>query len=76
MGEHRAPGSSGPLSSPLSLLYGRRRVPGLWVSLMGLPLIQGYSTDVCVPLSRLPEIVVQAKEDLVASGITGFTTRV
>ncbi|XP_032178984.1 probable D-lactate dehydrogenase, mitochondrial isoform X5 [Mustela erminea] len=32
---------------------------------------QGYSTDVCVPISRLPEILVQTKEDLKASGLTG-----
>lgn len=36
-----------------------------------LPLTQGYSTDVCVPISRLPEILVHAKEKLKASGLTG-----
>nr|AAM50322.1 D-lactate dehydrogenase [Homo sapiens] len=35
------------------------------------PGCKGYSTDVCVPISRLPEIVVQTKEDLNASGLTG-----
>lgn len=35
------------------------------------PLTQGYSTDVCVPISRLPEILVQTKEELKASGLTG-----
>ena len=32
---------------------------------------QGYSTDVCVPISRLPEILVQTKEDLEAWRLTG-----
>ncbi|KAM5296850.1 putative D-lactate dehydrogenase, mitochondrial isoform 3-T3 [Glossophaga mutica] len=32
---------------------------------------QGYATDVCVPISRLPEILVQTKEDLKTSGLTG-----
>lgn len=36
-----------------------------------MPLTQGYSTDVCVPISRLPEILVHAKEKLKASGLTG-----
>lgn len=36
-----------------------------------LPLFQGYATDVCVPISRLPEILVQTEEDLKASGLTG-----
>ncbi|XP_004600580.1 probable D-lactate dehydrogenase, mitochondrial [Sorex araneus] len=43
-----------------------------WYSVLALrPGSKGYSTDVCVPISRLPEIVVQAKEDMTASGITG-----
>lgn len=32
---------------------------------------QGYSTDVCVPISRLPDVVVETKQDLQASGLTG-----
>ncbi|XP_078005484.1 putative D-lactate dehydrogenase, mitochondrial isoform X2 [Phascolarctos cinereus] len=35
------------------------------------PQCLGYSTDVCVPISRLPEIMVQAKKDLKAFGLTG-----
>nr|KAF6407086.1 lactate dehydrogenase D [Molossus molossus] len=35
------------------------------------PSFPGYATDVCVPISRLPEILVQTKEDLQASGLTG-----
>lgn len=34
-------------------------------------LSQGYSTDVCVPISRLPDVVVETKQDLQDSGITG-----
>ena len=32
---------------------------------------QGYSTDVCVPISRLPDVVVDTKRDLRDSGLTG-----
>lgn len=70
---HRFIGASQLSSKPVV-----RGEEGPWP--LGVPhgpsLVQGYSTDVCVPISRLPEIVVQAKEDLVASGITGFTARV
>ncbi|KAL2300280.1 hypothetical protein Nmel_012251 [Mimus melanotis] len=42
------------------------------VSATALPsLAQGYSTDVCVPISRLPDVVVETKQDLQASGLTG-----
>lgn len=34
--------------------------------------MQAYSTDVCVPISRLPEILVETKEELKASKLTGF----
>ncbi|XP_006878668.1 PREDICTED: probable D-lactate dehydrogenase, mitochondrial [Elephantulus edwardii] len=43
-----------------------------WYAALALrPGAKGYSTDVCVPISRLPEILVQTKEDLKASGLTG-----
>ncbi|XP_004464847.2 probable D-lactate dehydrogenase, mitochondrial [Dasypus novemcinctus] len=43
-----------------------------WYATLALrPGCKGYSTDVCVPISRLPEILVQTKEDLKASGLTG-----
>ncbi|XP_051830610.1 probable D-lactate dehydrogenase, mitochondrial [Antechinus flavipes] len=43
-----------------------------WYATLALrPGCKGYSTDVCVPISRLPEIIVQAKEDMKASGLTG-----
>lgn len=39
---------------------------------MALPCpAQGYSTDVCVPISRLPDVVVETKRDLQDSGLTG-----
>lgn len=34
--------------------------------------MQAYSTDVCVPISRLPEILVETKEEIKASKLTGF----
>nr|XP_019566086.1 PREDICTED: probable D-lactate dehydrogenase, mitochondrial isoform X2 [Rhinolophus sinicus] len=43
-----------------------------WYAILALrPGCKGYATDVCVPISRLPEILVQTKEDLKASGLTG-----
>ncbi|XP_069460336.1 probable D-lactate dehydrogenase, mitochondrial [Ambystoma mexicanum] len=43
-----------------------------WYAAMALrPGCKGYSTDVCVPISKLPEIVVEAKKDLIASRLTG-----
>ncbi|NXA74880.1 LDHD protein, partial [Thryothorus ludovicianus] len=43
-----------------------------WYAALALrPGCQGYSTDVCVPISRLPDVVVQTKQDLQASGLTG-----
>ncbi|KAJ3596370.1 hypothetical protein NHX12_002778 [Muraenolepis orangiensis] len=43
-----------------------------WYAALALrPGCKAYSTDVCVPLSRLPLIVVETKADLVQSGLTG-----
>ncbi|XP_054245784.1 probable D-lactate dehydrogenase, mitochondrial isoform X2 [Indicator indicator] len=43
-----------------------------WYAALALrPGCQGYSTDVCVPISRLPDVVVETKQDLQDSGITG-----
>ncbi|KAM5126452.1 putative D-lactate dehydrogenase, mitochondrial [Mantella aurantiaca] len=43
-----------------------------WYAVLALrPGCQGYSTDVCVPISKLPKIIVDTKEDLIQSGITG-----
>ncbi|CAN9499463.1 unnamed protein product [Ophioblennius macclurei] len=35
------------------------------------PGCKAYSTDVCVPLSRLPEIIVETKKDLIENRLTG-----
>ncbi|KAM9302339.1 putative D-lactate dehydrogenase, mitochondrial [Gastrophryne carolinensis] len=43
-----------------------------WYAALALrPGCRGYSTDVCVPLSRLPQIIVETKEDLLQSRLTG-----
>lgn len=43
-----------------------------WYAALALyPGRKAYSTDVCVPISRLPEILVEAKEELIASKLTG-----
>ena len=34
-------------------------------------LVQAVVTDVCVPISNLPEIIVKTKEDISQSSITG-----
>lgn len=48
------------------------------LSLSSMPLIfsvqltiQGYTTDVCVPVSKLPESIVQTKQDGADSSIEG-----
>ncbi|XP_067053429.1 probable D-lactate dehydrogenase, mitochondrial isoform X1 [Acropora muricata] len=42
-----------------------------WYADMALrPGCKGVSTDVCVPISRLPEIIVETKADIAASNIT------
>ncbi|XP_061577200.1 probable D-lactate dehydrogenase, mitochondrial [Cololabis saira] len=43
-----------------------------WYAAQALrPGCKAYSTDVCVPLSRLPQIVVETKEDLIENRLTG-----
>ncbi|XP_076588224.1 putative D-lactate dehydrogenase, mitochondrial [Chaetodon auriga] len=43
-----------------------------WYAAQALrPGCKAYATDVCVPLSRLPQIVVETKEDLIENGLTG-----
>ena len=32
---------------------------------------RGVITDVCVPISRLPEIILKTREDVDSAGITG-----
>jgi D-lactate dehydrogenase (cytochrome) len=43
-----------------------------WAGLAYRPGHKGLTTDVVVPISRLTEAVVGAKEDIVASGLTGL----
>ncbi|KAG8437237.1 hypothetical protein GDO86_008081 [Hymenochirus boettgeri] len=43
-----------------------------WYAALALrPGSRGYSTDVCVPISRLPEIIVETRKDLIESNLTG-----
>uniref|UniRef100_A0A671W490 Probable D-lactate dehydrogenase, mitochondrial n=1 Tax=Sparus aurata TaxID=8175 RepID=A0A671W490_SPAAU len=43
-----------------------------WYAALALrPGCKAYSTDVCVPLSRLPQIIVETKEDLMENRLTG-----
>uniref|UniRef100_A0A8C6X6U4 Probable D-lactate dehydrogenase, mitochondrial n=1 Tax=Naja naja TaxID=35670 RepID=A0A8C6X6U4_NAJNA len=43
-----------------------------WYAALALrPGKKGYSTDVCVPLSRLPEVLLETKKDLLDSNLTG-----
>lgn len=43
-----------------------------WYAALGLrPGCKGYATDVCVPISKLPEIIVETKKDLIESQLTG-----
>ncbi|XP_047451290.1 probable D-lactate dehydrogenase, mitochondrial [Mugil cephalus] len=43
-----------------------------WYAAQALrPGCKAYATDVCVPLSRLPQIIVETKEDLIENRLTG-----
>ncbi|MEE6499611.1 hypothetical protein FKM82_003514 [Ascaphus truei] len=43
-----------------------------WYAALALrPGCRGYATDVCVPISKLPEIIVATKKDLMESNLTG-----
>ncbi|XP_074958222.1 putative D-lactate dehydrogenase, mitochondrial [Phalacrocorax aristotelis] len=43
-----------------------------WYAALALrPGCQGYSTDICVPISRLTDVVVETQRDLQGSGLTG-----
>lgn len=35
---------------------------------------QGFATDVCVPISKLPQVLLETKEDLAASEFMGILT--
>ncbi|XP_056595924.1 probable D-lactate dehydrogenase, mitochondrial [Triplophysa dalaica] len=43
-----------------------------WYAAQALrPGCKAYSTDVCVPISLLPQIIVETKEDLIRNSLTG-----
>ncbi|XP_029641647.1 probable D-lactate dehydrogenase, mitochondrial isoform X2 [Octopus sinensis] len=50
----------------------RARHDMLYACLALRPGSKAYSTDVCVPISHLPEIIVETKKDIEESGMTGF----
>lgn len=35
-------------------------------------ILQSYTTDVCVPITYLPEVLMKTKEDMVDLGINGM----
>ncbi|KZO99502.1 hypothetical protein CALVIDRAFT_534494 [Calocera viscosa TUFC12733] len=48
------------------------RKTALWSNLAMVPGSRAWSTDVCVPISRLPQLVQETKEDLAKNGIVGM----
>uniref|UniRef100_W5U5L0 Probable D-lactate dehydrogenase, mitochondrial n=1 Tax=Ictalurus punctatus TaxID=7998 RepID=W5U5L0_ICTPU len=43
-----------------------------WYAALALrPGCKAYSTDVCVPISRLPQVIVETKDDLIRSNLIG-----
>ncbi|XP_034161859.2 probable D-lactate dehydrogenase, mitochondrial [Pangasianodon hypophthalmus] len=43
-----------------------------WYAALALrPGCKAYSTDVCVPISRLPQVIVETKDDLIRNNLTG-----
>lgn len=43
-----------------------------WYAALAIrPRCKAYSTDVCVPISRLPQIIVETKQDLTQNRLTG-----
>ena len=62
--------SAGPLMPPSAAGYGRRGTMRYWACLALKPGHQGIATDAIVPISRLDEAILGAKEDIAASGLT------
>ena len=48
----------------------KARHDAYWACVALRPGCRGMATDVCVPISRLAEAIVGAKEDILASGMT------
>ncbi|KIK50778.1 hypothetical protein GYMLUDRAFT_209035 [Collybiopsis luxurians FD-317 M1] len=48
------------------------RKNALYAGLASVPGSRSWSTDVCVPVSKLPELVYETKKDLQSSGLKGF----
>ncbi|RVT95396.1 FAD-binding protein [Rhodovarius crocodyli] len=48
----------------------KARHDGYWAAIASKPGSRGIATDVCVPISRLAEALLGAKEDIVASGFS------
>ncbi|KZT56499.1 hypothetical protein CALCODRAFT_497263 [Calocera cornea HHB12733] len=48
------------------------RKTALWSNLAMVPGSRAWSTDVCVPMSRLPQLVQETKEDMAKNGIVGM----
>ena len=46
----------------------------LFVFAVPCMLLQGYATDVCVPISKLPQVLLETKEELMSSPILGTCT--
>ncbi|KAG8890571.1 hypothetical protein FRB98_007125 [Tulasnella sp. 332] len=46
------------------------RKNGLWSAMSMVPNSKGWSTDVCVPIGRLADLVYETKKDLAKLGIT------
>ena len=68
--EHGAHGFQWATSAEERNHLWRARHDGYWAALALHPGARGVTTDAIVPISRLAELVVGAKEDILASGLT------
>ncbi|WP_149539932.1 FAD-binding oxidoreductase [Siccirubricoccus phaeus] len=48
----------------------KARHDAYWAAVQFIPGMRGITTDVCVPISKLADAIVGAKEDAIASGLT------
>lgn len=42
-----------------------------WTAIRSAPGCRVYTTDVCVPITKLPDLIATSKADILSSGITG-----